>query len=95
MNIYQTQAVRQKHKISWAEEYLLGMIDANGSLLTKKILEKASSVMSLATTHKYLMLLLEKGYAKHKLNKEDKRIAIVILTNKGIDFMKEVSHVIE
>jgi len=95
MNIYESQAIRQRHKVSWAEEYILGMIKANESLLTKEVLEKALSVMSLATTHKYLSLLIDKGFIKHKYSKEDKRLAMVKLTSKGIDFIKEVSHVAE
>jgi hypothetical protein len=95
MNIYESQAIRQRYKVSWAEEYILGMIKANESLLTKEVLEKALSVMSLATTHKYLSLLLDKGFIKHKYSKEDKRLAMVNLTSKGIEFIKEVSHVAE
>ena len=95
MNIYQSEVIRKRHKISWAEEYILGMIYANESLLTKEALEKAHTVMSLATTHKYLSLLLEKGYVKQNSSKTDKRLAIVVLTKRGTDFIQEVSHVAE
>jgi predicted transcriptional regulator len=70
------------------------MINANTCLLTKDILEEANKgIMSIATAHKYLMTLLDKGLIKQTNIKEDKRIAKISLTKRGIDFIQEVSHV--
>jgi len=93
MSLYLTQAIRKKHDIIWQEEYLLWMLDHEGSLLTNQVLDKCLDigVMSLATAHKYLTSLVDRKYVEQKRDKEDKRNVYVNLTSKGVDFIKEIS----
>jgi predicted transcriptional regulator len=92
MNLYQTEPIRRRFKVSWSEEYILGYVDEQGSTNTKNILDKANGVMSLATTHKYLTNLLDKGLLKQNRNPDDKRVTIITMTKRGVDFIKELSH---
>ena len=93
MSLYLTQVIRKKHNIVWQEEYLLWMLDHEGSLLTNQVLDKCLDigVMSLATAHKYLTSLVDRKYVEQKRDKEDKRNVYVNLTSKGVDFIKEIS----
>jgi DNA-binding MarR family transcriptional regulator len=93
MSLYLTQVIRKKHDIIWQEEYLLWMLDYEGSLLTNQVLDKCLDVgvMSLATAHKYLTSLVDRKYVEQKRDKEDKRNVYVNLTSKGVDFIKEIS----
>ena len=73
-NAYDTQVVRNRHKISWQEEYVLGMVNAEAPLGTMAVLKiaEAQTVMTPATTHKYLHKLilrnLKSYYTKLQLN---------------------------
>jgi len=87
-NIYTTQAVRDKHGLSWSEEYILGMIAKQISPTTMSVLSDAKKrkVMSHATTHKYLTSLSKKKYVA-------KPNHILVLTNKAVNFFKDLNNV--
>ena len=76
----------------WQEEYLLWMLDHEGSLLTNQVLDKCLDVgvMSLATAHKYLTVLIDRKYVAQKRDTADKRNVFVHLTDKGVNFIKEI-----
>jgi DNA-binding MarR family transcriptional regulator len=92
MSSYLTQPLRKKHGIVWQEEYLLWMLDNEGSLLTNQVLDRCLGigVMSLATAHKYLTSMVDRKYVEQKRDKDDKRNVYVNLTDKGINFLKEI-----
>jgi DNA-binding MarR family transcriptional regulator len=87
-NIYTTQAVRDKHGLSWSEEYILGMIAKQISPTTMSVLSDAKKrkVMSHATTHKYLTSLSKKKYVA-------KPNHVFVLTNKAVNFFKDLHNV--
>ena len=94
MNAYLTQPLRKKHGIDWQEEYILGLVDYEGSVRVCGILDKSNEVMTQATTHKYLTQLIDKKLLEHKVV-DDRRVKIVTLTKKGINILKEISSIEE
>jgi len=92
MSLYLTQPLRKKHGIVWQEEYVLWLLDHEGCLLTNKLLDKALEygVMSMATAHKYLTIMVDRKYIEQKRDKDDKRNVYVNLTDKGVNFLKEI-----
>ena len=92
MSLYLTQPVRAKHEVIWQEEYILWLLDHEGCLLTNQVLDKTldDGVMSLATAHKYLTNMVDKNFIEQKRDKDDKRNVYVDLTDKGVNFLKEI-----
>ena len=68
------------------------MLDHEGSLLTNQVLDKCLDigVMSLATAHKYLTVLVDRKYVVQKRDLKDKRNVFVQLTDKGDNFIEEL-----
>lgn len=91
-NIYLTQKVRDKHRINWHEEYILGLVAHQRGMSVSPLLTVAREVMTQATTHKYLTQLIDKKYLKHDL-RADKRIKVVKLTDKGEKYIREIANV--
>ena len=91
MNAYETQPVRKAYGVNFNEEYIMGMVDREGAIAVTDILSRSSEIMTLATTHKYICQLIDKGLLKHSQNKEDMRVKLVIMTKKGINFIKELN----
>jgi len=92
MNLYQTQPVRDKHGISWHEEYLLGVIAAIQNGFITYIMEIATEVMAEATAHKSLTKLVEREYLNQERSKTDRRYVSITLTDKGRTFLKELQN---
>jgi DNA-binding MarR family transcriptional regulator len=94
MNAYDTHAIRKRHRIGWQEEYLLGMVNAETPLGTMAVLKiaEAQTVMSPATTHKYLHKLIAKKFVAEKNDKEDRRGVILSLSAKGETLLQEIKH---
>jgi DNA-binding MarR family transcriptional regulator len=92
MSLYLTQPVRAKHEIIWQEEYILWLLDHEGCLLTNQVLDKTlgDGVMSLATAHKYLTNMVDRKFIEQKRDKDDKRNVYVNLTDKGVNFLKDI-----
>ena len=91
-NAYDTQAVRKRHKLSWQEEYVLGMVNAEAPLGTMAVLKiaEAQTVMSPATTHKYLHKLIAKKFVLEKQDRDDRRGVDLFVGAKGELFLKEI-----
>ena len=92
MNAYDTQSVRKKHKLVWQEEYVLGLINAEAPLGTMAVLKiaEAQTVMSPATTHKYLRKLIAKKFVLEKQDKDDRRSVDLFVGARGELFLKEL-----
>ena len=92
MNAYDTQDVRAKYKITWQEEYIVGMINHLGEATTTQVFKGAqhSRVMTQATTHKYLKSAVYRKLLKEVKLREDKRVHILTLTDKGEEFLKDL-----
>ena len=92
MNAYDTQAVRKRHRIGWQEEYILGMVNAEAPLGTMAVLKiaEAQTVMSPATTHKYLHKLIAKKFVLEKQDKIDRRGVDLLVSAKGETLLKEI-----
>ncbi len=93
MNVFKTQAVREKHKVTMQEEYVLGMVKALEPISTMRILNIAEkqNAMSPATTHKYLKQI-ERKKLVHKVKSEDQRMHEFATTGRGISFLEELKH---
>lgn len=92
MNAYETQPIRKRHKITWQEEYILGMINVEAPLGTMAILNIADiqGVMSSATTHKYLKKLVAKKLVSERSDRVDGRGLVFTNNAKGEALLKEI-----
>ena len=92
MNAYNTQQTRTRYRVTWQEEYIIGMVDKESPIGTTGVLKIAEneSVMSPATTHKYLTNVVAKKFLSEQVVKTDKRSVIFNLTEKGEKFLKEL-----
>ena len=92
MNAYETQAVRQRHKIGWQDEYIIGMVNKEAPLSTTGVFKIAEleGVMSQATTHKYIKRVVAKKFVQEKVAKPDRRANELTLTEKGKNFIQEM-----
>ena len=92
MNAYDTNDIRKRYRMAWQEEYILGMVNAEAPLGTMAILKiaEAQTVMSPATTHKYLKKLVAKKLVAEKVDKVDRRGVVFSVSDKGATFLKEI-----
>lgn len=95
MNAFETQDVRDKYKVTWKEEYIVGMINSFGEATTTQVFEGAeySRVMTQATTHKYLKSAVYRKLIHEVKLREDKRVHVLTLTDKGRQFLRELEEV--
>jgi len=95
MNAYESQEIRNKYKVTWQEEYIVGMIHSLGEATTTRVFKAAehSRVMTQATTHKYLKSAVYRKMVKEVKLKEDKRVHILTVTDKGLAFLSELEGV--
>jgi predicted transcriptional regulator len=93
VNAFKTQPIRDKHKVTMPEEYVLGMVRALEPIGTMRILNLAEkqNAMSPATTHKYLKQI-ERKKLIHKVKSEDQRMHEFETTGKGLSFLEELRH---
>jgi len=94
MNAFITQHIRDKYRIEWQEEYILGMVNQLGSMSTMRILSLCDkqNLMSPATAHKYLKNAVRHKLLTQKRNKEDARGVEFTVAPKGDQFLEEVKH---
>lgn len=92
MSIFQTQRIRDHHKVDWQEEYIVGMINHIGPMNAMRILTLCSKqkIMSPATAHKYLNTAAVKKLLSKKINVLDKREVEYSTTAKGERFLQDV-----
>lgn len=90
MHLFRTQAERNRQNITWAQEYVLGLVSCYSPLSTNAMIAKAESTFSAATTHKYITQLVERGLVSQTVNKEDKRYSDLCITKKGIDVLNAI-----
>lgn len=95
MNAFETQDVRDKYRITWQEEYIIGMINSFGEATTTQVFKGAeySRVMTQATTHKYLKSAVYRKMIKEVKLKEDQRVHVLTLTDRGREFLHELEGV--
>ncbi len=96
MLLFKTQTVRDKHRVNWYEELIMGAIANLGEPTTNDILKEANSLaMSPNTAHKYLSKLIQEGYVTQRRGKNDMRFAHVSLAPRGqeyLDAIKEAAY---
>lgn len=94
MNAFESQHIRNKYKINWLTEYIIGMIGNLGGMSTTRVLAMCDrhEIMSSATAHKYLKLGVEHKLLNQKWSKTDKRETEFTLTAKGEKFLEELKH---
>ena len=94
MNAYDTQQVRSRYRVTWQEEYIIGMVNKEAPLGTMAVLKIAENqvVMSPATTHKYLTKVVAKKFISEHVVKADKRSVTFDLTEKGKKFLEEMKN---
>ena len=92
MSAYSTQHIRTRYRVSWQEEYIIGMVNQESPLGTTAVLKIAENqaVMSPATTHKYLTNVVAKKFVNEQVVKLDKRSVVFKLTEKGEKFLQEI-----
>lgn len=90
--MYESQPVRDKHKLTWHEEYLLGVIAAVKESFITEVMQHATEAMAEATAHKYLTQLADNKFLIQERSKEDKRYIRVTLTDKARKFLRELQH---
>ena len=90
MFLFNTQQVRNQYGISWSEEFLMGAIDSLGASWTNDVIDVVRETMSPNTAHKYIMQLIDKGYAEQRRGSKDKRYAHVSLSAKGRAYLSAV-----
>ena len=92
MNAYDTHAIRKRYRMTWQEEYILGMVNAEAPLGTMAVLKIAETqtVMSPATTHKYLKKVIAKKLIAEKVDKIDRRGVVFSMSEKGLTILKEI-----
>lgn len=92
MNAYNTQQTRTRYRVTWQEEYIIGMVNKESPLGTTAVLKIAEhqAVMSPATAHKYLTNVVAKKFVSEQSAKSDKRTVVFKLTEKGEKFLKEL-----
>ena len=92
MNAYNTQQTRARYRVTWQEEYIIGMVNTESPIGTTGVLKIAENeaVMSPATTHKYLTNVVAKKFVSEHSVKLDKRSVVFKLTEKGEKFLKEL-----
>lgn len=88
-NIYATQGLRGEHQISWAEEYILGLVGARPDISTSAVMVIAKEAMSPNTAFKYTTALVKRGYLE-QYEIDDKRYLLLRLTDKGEHFLNEM-----
>lgn len=95
MNIFRTQIVRDRHKVEWQEEYIVGMISQIGPMNAMRVLNVCSKqkVMSPATTHKYLKAAARKRLLSQKIGDLDRREVEYAATPKGNKFLQDIADV--
>lgn len=94
MNMFHTQRVRDTHKVSWQQEYILGMISHLGPMNSMRVLNLCAKqkIMSPATAHKYLKLNASKKLLATKRSSVDKREIEFDVTPKAITFLEDIKH---
>ena len=94
MNAYDTQQVRSRYRLTWQEEYIIGMVNKEAPLGTMAVLKLAEDqvVMSPATAHKYLTKVVAKKFISEHVVKADKRSVTFDLTEKGKKFLEEMKN---
>lgn len=92
MNAYNTQQTRARYRVTWQEEYIIGMVNKESPIGTTGVLKIAENeaVMSPATTHKYLTNVVAKKFISEQVVKVDKRSVVFKLTEKGEKFLQEI-----
>jgi predicted transcriptional regulator len=91
MNTYESQPVRNTYKVTWQEEFILGMVNHMGPLNGMRIIHECQTDtgMSLATTHKYLKQNVAKKLLKQKRTGREVHFS---LTDKGTKFLEEIKN---
>ena len=91
MNTYESQPVRNTYKVTWQEEFILGMVNNMGPLNGMRIIHECQTDtgMSLATTHKYLKQNVAKKLLKQKRTGREVHFS---LTDKGTKFLEEIKN---
>lgn len=91
MNTYESQPVRNSYKVTWQEEFILGMVNNMGPLNGMRIIHECQTDtgMSLATTHKYLKQNVAKKLLKQKRTGREVHFS---LTDKGTKFLEEIKN---
>lgn len=93
-NAYATHAIRRRNRISWQEEFILGMVNEESPIGTTGVLKIAleRGIMSQATSHKYLKKLVEKKFLNEKSDTNDRRGWVLSVTAKGNTLLEEIKH---
>ena len=92
MNAYESQAIRYKYKVTWQEEYIVGMVNKFKELNTTRVFKTAEldRVMTQATTWKYLKSAIYRKLINEVPLKKDRRVHVLTLTPKGEKFIEEL-----
>ena len=95
MNAFDSQVIRDKYKCTWQEEYIVGMVHSKGEMTTTHVFKVAehSGVMTQATTWKYLKSAVYRKLINEVKLREDKRVHVLTLTDKGRQFIHELGDV--
>ena len=93
-NAYATQDIRRRNRISWQEEFVLGMVKEESPIGTTGVLKIAleRGIMSSATTHKYLKKLVAKKLLIEKIDANDRRGWVLSVSAKGETVLEEIKH---
>lgn len=87
MPLYTTQNARNTLGVSWAEEYMLGLIAYHCPLSTKDAISLAEGTLSYNTAHKYITELINRKLVEQVIGEEDRRLTFLHVTKKGTDVL--------
>lgn len=85
MSIFDAQYIRKKHNLSWGEDYMLGLVDRTAPITTMRAIELGEKLCGLTnvTIQTKLKSLVAKNLVAKKKDKDDGRLVIYSLTEKG------------
>lgn len=92
MSIFDAQYARQKHDLSWGEDYFLGLISRTEPITYSRILDLVTKqeVMANPTMNRYLKKLVEKNLVEKKPDEDDQRLVYFCTTKEGKQLIKEI-----
>lgn len=93
MNDFVIYSLHSYYKIDSYEAFIIGLVDSNEDTIdVSRLINTARhlNVASLATIHKAMQKLIDKGYITLKTKESDRRNKILTLTGKANKYLAEL-----
>lgn len=92
MSIFDAQYIRQKHDLSWGEDFVLGLIDRTAPISVTRAVDLGTKMGGLTngTIQKKVRSVIEKGLVTKQKDAEDARLVMFVLTEKGKRLVRSI-----